>query len=46
MKIAVDAMGGDYGHKQIVKEATEARDILVKGLIGGTSVLEQEMFAP
>jgi len=30
MKIALDTMAGDYAPDEIVKEATEARDILVK----------------
>ncbi|MBA7674476.1 hypothetical protein ES703_82690 [subsurface metagenome] len=30
MKTAVDALGSDYAPDEIVKEATEARDILVK----------------
>jgi len=46
MKTAVDALGSDYAPDEIVKEATETRDILVKGLIGGTSVLERAMFLP
>jgi len=51
MKIAVDAMGGDYAPEGMVKGVAETRDVLVKGPIeivsvAGEFLKAREMFLP